>query len=299
MMCPPDYFSFQKPDSDIPSPNVFVEQGRKIYWDNPYIFHKQAVRQWENFVHVLQNETNARLAFIPPNEGHNTQVFTADPSLTITRNGQTHGFLSRFTNDRRDVEIDAHIAALIEMFPDIEFTKAEYETEGTGDNVYDPYRRVFWSGYADTSTDDPQSGRSDKHAHAQLADLAGVPVHSLHVQKPFFHIDTTLAPLSHGHILFYEGGVDAESQKAFYKAAFEDSGLAKDDYLIPVSQDDAMKFGCNVVNIDDAVILPECSPALQEAIRAKGYRVFTVNLDRFLLSGGGPHCMVNRLDYRL
>lgn len=66
--------------------------------------------------------------------------------------------------------------------------------------------------------------------------------------------------------------------------------------IVPVSFQDTMKLGCNVMSLgDDRVIAPASSPALIEKLRALGFTVYDPDVSMFLERGGGVHCMAQPL----
>lgn len=66
--------------------------------------------------------------------------------------------------------------------------------------------------------------------------------------------------------------------------------------IIPVSLESAMELGGNVVALgDDRVLSTIGSKDLNAALRARGLKVFDLDLSSFTLGGGGPHCLMQAL----
>ena len=72
-------------------------------------------------------------------------------------------------------------------------------------------------------------------------------------------------------------------------------GLDISKFLIRVTKEEAFKFACNVINIGNNIIMPECGERLPKLLSNIGYEVDTVNLKNFIMAGGGPHCLSNNI----
>jgi len=304
LMCSPDYYEIRPPHPEAGFCNDFVVQGYKEYSANPVVFRKQAQKQWKALCAIFK-AAGVEVVEIEPNEKSTGQVFTADPSLSIVSKNENNGtlsavtILSRFSNEERQTEVEDTANFFEKKTADRPLVQSHYRFEGTGDNVYDSFRDVFWSGYVvNPSRKTASSGRSDLRAHKALSALTGVDVISLAVKRPFFHIDTAMAPLSKGHIVCFEDGMQPEAFKKLKAEAFDRFGLCSDDYLIPVSSDDAKKYGCNLVSFGDLVVMPDCSASLKGAISRAGYEVVTTDMSRFIYCGGAIHCVVNNINQR-
>jgi N-dimethylarginine dimethylaminohydrolase len=67
-------------------------------------------------------------------------------------------------------------------------------------------------------------------------------------------------------------------------------------YLIEVGVDDALAFACNAVEVDDAIVMHDCSRALRARLHDAGYRVFCTELDEFIRAGGSAKTLTLRLE---
>jgi len=66
--------------------------------------------------------------------------------------------------------------------------------------------------------------------------------------------------------------------------------------IIPVSFQDTMALGCNVMALgNDAVISTAQSQDLNQQLRARGFTVYDPDVSQFTLGGGGVHCMAQPL----
>ena len=305
LMCPPEHYKIAAPDAENGHANDFANQGHLEYSANPARFVAKAVKQWESLrdrfsslgLNIVELEPQADLEDI---------VFTADPSLsliTTDRMGAADAdprivtITSRFSNEERQGEVD-HSVAFIEKFsPRRGIVSAHYNTEGTGDNYYDAFRDVYWSGYVpNASRKNAAAGRSDIRAHAGLEALTGVPVVSMAVKRPFFHIDTAMTPLSRGHIIAYQDGMQPEAFEKLKREGFERYGMNPDEYLILVDAEDAAKYACNLRCVEDTIVMPSCSDDLQNRLKDKGYDVVTHDMSQFIFAGGAMHCLTNNLN---
>ncbi len=66
--------------------------------------------------------------------------------------------------------------------------------------------------------------------------------------------------------------------------------------LVPVSFQDTMTLGCNVVSLgNDRVLSTAQSRDLNQQLRARGFEVYDPDVSMFTLGGGGVHCMCQPL----
>lgn len=297
LMCPPEGYAIPAPNPEAGHANDFAIQGYREYQKNPKKFRDEAARQWKSLKNIF-NSLGVITVDMEPQENQPDLVFTADPSLSFqNKDSQLITVFSRFSNEERQIEVDAHAAFFDKELPDRPLISSHYRIEGTGDNVYDPSRDLFWSGYTHVAgRQNAASGRSDQRAHTALSQLTGVEVVSLAVRRPFFHIDTSMGVLSNGHMVVFRDGMQPLAYQKMLYNAFDRFGLNREEYLIEVSAEDAAKYACNLRCVGDTVIMPEVSHELQERIRSKGYRVITTNLSQFIYSGGSVHCLTNNLN---
>ena len=88
----------------------------------------------------------------------------------------------------------------------------------------------------------------------------------------------------------------------YYPPAFSAAGLATIDahvapaLRIAASEAEAAAFCVNAVNIGRQVIMARPPESLCRLLSAHGYEIVAIDLDPFILSGGGAYCMTLRLD---
>ena len=152
--------------------------------------------------------------------------------------------------------------------------------EGEGDALFEPDGSRLWAGYGP---------RTRQISHGQLTDLWNIEVVSLRLVDPrFYHLDTCFCPLSKGEVMYYPAAFDAESQKRIE----ERYPKAK---RICVSEQDALRFACNAINVGTTVVLNQIGAELSDQLQLLGYHVIQVELTEFMKAGGAAKCLVLRL----
>lgn len=221
-----------------------------------------------------------------------------DGEITITY----YLMLSNFANLSRQAEVDIQAYYLQQNFaqtkaqyPNLNFQMIEqafdYKSEG-GDYRYSAFHGVMMIGNRADGAVDPKGGRTDIRAHKQFHELTNIPILSLEVSEPYFHLDTVLAPLWKGHMIVYPDGMSKESYSRLRHEAFEKYGLDPNEYCIEVSQADAENFACNaVVTGVNTILIPKVSDELVQRISAKGYNVEMIDVSEFIKGAGALNCM--------
>lgn len=299
----PTHYEIPPPDADGHHANVFAIEGYRQFVANPKGFVKKAVAQWDSLcLDTFSERLGVPLHVMPGKKGEADLVFTADASISM--NDGIHGpvtIYSHFQNTQRQKETGLHQAFMQEAMPEryknSTAASSYNKLEGTGDNVYDPYRDIYWCGYIqETAHQHAKNGRSNKESHALLTQMTGIETVSLAVDNGFFHIDTSLGFLSRGHVVAWPGGMTPAAYEQFKHNAFTRFGLDPKEYLIECSREDAEKYACNLRCIGNTAVMSECSSALQDKLRSKGYEVLTHDMSAFIASGGSIHCVTNNLN---
>jgi len=218
-------------------------------------------------------EAGGSVETIEPDPALPDMVFTANVAAIVGGDA----VLSRFCHPERRREAD-HAARWLEArglrvhrLPD------GIDMEGTGDLLRDFARPFTWAGYG---------WRTSLEAHEHAARLLDYEIVTLRLVNPrFYHLDVCLAPLTHGHVMYYPGAFDAASV-----AIIEDR--LPHEHRIVVSEDDALNFACNAIPCGDSVILHRASERLTGQLEDAGYRVVAVDLSQFMLAGGSARCLV-------
>lgn len=161
------------------------------------------------------------------------------------------------------------------------------------DEIHPPH---YWEGEGDVlaAPGDPSivcAGyrfRTERSALDHIEAELGVPVVRLELADPrFYHLDTCLCPLGDGRALFYPAAFSEES-RAILARTFDD--------LVAVPEEDALRFACNALVIDERVVLNTECAATEDALRSRGFAVHTAPTDEFIKAGGSVKCLVLQLD---
>jgi N-dimethylarginine dimethylaminohydrolase len=147
----------------------------------------------------------------------------------------------------------------------------EFTNEGQGDYLFDGHRLLAGTGF-----------RTDRLSHAEAQELFGCPVLSLTlVDSRFYHLDTALAVLAAGQIMYYPQAFSPGSQQVL-RRLYPDAILA--------GAADAEAFGLNAVSDGQNVVLPQTATGIIEVLRDRGYRPIGVDVSELHKSGGAVKC---------
>lgn len=208
-------------------------------------------------------------------------VFPANAAVVL----DGKAVLARFRHPERRGE-ERHYAAAFDalvasgVLDEVVFIEGCYQ-EGAGDCIWDATRRVFWAA---------SGPRSTPHSVRVLGDHFGKPmVHMPLATEEFYHLDTCFCPLSGGEVLYYPPALSETALRALFDHTTPQQRIA-------ASAADAAAFAVNAVSIGRTIIMARPPAALHARLAERGYDVIAVDLDPFILSGGGAFCMTLRLD---
>ncbi len=231
---------------------------------------------------VSLQAAGAKTDIVPGVAGLPDMVFPANAAVVLDR----RAIVARFKCPERQGE-EAYFQAALNAYiaqgvlDEVSIFPENCIQEGAGDAIWDATRQVFWAGYGQ---------RSVLAATKVLADFFARDVVALELATPkFYHLDTCFCPLSGGEVLYFP-------------PAFSDDSLARihadvaPDMRLVASEADAAAFCVNAVNIGRDVIMARPAPHVRAMLQDRGYAVHGVDLDPFILSGGGAYCMTLRLD---
>lgn len=262
LVCPPDFFGIE-------------------YEINPWmqlrnrVDHAQAVRQWHDLIRVFEEDLHVALERMTPVPGLPDLVFTANAGILVGRTA----VLSHFRYAERQRE-EAHFERWFrEHGYDVMTIEGGLYFEGAGDLLGFP--DVWFGGYRQ---------RSDIRVYPILSERFHREIIPLElVDDRFYHLDTCFCPLSGGELLYVPSAFDAYGQNAI-----ADRIPARFRFAVP--EDEALRFACNAVCVEQHVVLPVGSPATQAWLHDRGYETHTVQLDEFMKSGGAAKCLTLALD---
>lgn len=153
--------------------------------------------------------------------------------------------------------------------------------EGAGDCIWDATRQCFWAAYGP---------RSSREAIGLIESHFGQEVVALELAtERSYHLDVCFSPLSGGEILYYPPALTPASLEHLRRRVPAES-------LIEATAEDLAHFSVNAVNVGDALVLARSTAALRGQLSRRGYRLHELDLQPFMLSGGGAFCMTLRLD---
>jgi ornithine--oxo-acid transaminase len=262
LMCPPTLYDVQYVINPWMEGNIHQSS------------RERAMEQWAELHQALSQLACVKL--VDPQPGSPDMVFTANAGLVH------HGTvaLSSFLHPERQGE-EPHFRR---WFDDSGFEVREIPRcapfEGEGDALFAGDGSRLWAGHG---------VRTRQSSHSYLRETWGVEVISLRLVDPrFYHLDTCFCPLFGGYLLYFPDAFDAESRASI--AAHYPS-----EKRICVTEDDALRFACNAINLGKSILLNRISNQLATTLRTLGFHVVQVPLSEFLKAGGAAKCLVLRL----
>lgn len=275
LMCAPDHFEVSYTINPWMRPDTWAKESA--------VLGARSSSGWHQLTQSLR-DLGADLELVPPVPGLPDMVFTANAAVVLDgkalvatfRHPQRQGETPVFRRTFDALKERGLLTEVIDM-PD------GVVLEGAGDCVWDPARDTFWLGYGQ---------RSDASAADVVRDTFGFDVVPLRLVDPrFYHMDTCLAPLTGGEVLYYPGAFDAAGN-----AAIRDRFGAEN--LIVAPEGDACTLAVNAVNLGRDIVLATATPSLQAMLEERGYRVHQTPISDFGLSGGSAFCLTLKLDRR-
>lgn len=233
-----------------------------------------AAAQWQCLYKVVSRL--ADVVLVEPQPRLPDMVFTANAGLE--HEGKV--ILSSFFHAERQGE-ERHFRR---WFEDAGYTVLSVphgvRFEGEGDALFAVDGSCLWAGYG---------MRTSQSSHRYLSESWQIKVISLHlVDERFYHLDTCFAVLEGGYVMYFPPAFDQDSVEKI-EAHFPA------EKRILVTEADALRFACNLIDVDRTVILNEIGSQLRAQLEAKGFIVIEVALSEFLKAGGAAKCLVMRL----
>jgi N-dimethylarginine dimethylaminohydrolase len=232
-----------------------------------------ALAQWER-VRDLFRDLGHQVSEMRPVDGLPDMVFTANGATVV--DGRV--LLANFRYGQRAAETRAHR----DWFRSRGFTKVRTATctnEGEGDCLLAGDWLLCGTGF-----------RTSRHAHGEVQEVLRRPVISLNLIDPrFYHLDTALAVLAEGEIMYYPPAFSPGSQETL-------SRLYPD--AIVATAADAEVFGLNAVSDGQHVVLPQAATDLIGQLRRRGYTPIGVDVSELNKAGGAVKCCTLELRRR-
>ena len=237
-----------------------------------------AKRQWESLYTAITEQAGAEVLLMDPVDGLPDLVFTANAAFVWNDTAVIAHY--KFPERRGEEPYCADWFAAqgfnVVRMPDNIFF------EGAGDALVWSYKgepRVF-AGYRT---------RTDIASHNLLTAATGLPVLSLELTNPrFYHVDVCMCPLADGTLIYSPDSFDE------YGNAVIEANVPREK-RVPVSPEEAARFACNTVNVNDTIIFNQGSHRLAEEMKGRGFNVIQVDLSEFLKSGGSSKCLTLRV----
>jgi len=252
LMCEPRYFAVEYAINPWMDPTQPVDRDL-------------AVRQWRSLAETYRS-LGHNVSEIEPVDGLPDMVFAANGATVA--GGRVYG--ARFKYAERHDEGPAYL----DWFKNAGYRDAHEATfvnEGEGDFLVVGDMVLAGTGF-----------RTEPAAHAEAAEVLGLPVVTLDLIDPsYYHLDTALCVLDSQTVAYFPEAFSTQSQIRL-EELFPDAVIAE--------ADDAAVLGLNAVSDGLHVVLPIEATALAEKLRARGYRPVPVALSELRKAGGGPKC---------
>src|SRR5207244_4864698 len=126
--------------------------------------------------------------------------------------------------------------------------------------VWDERRNLFWMGYG------PRSDAAAAHA---VADMFARDVVALELaDERFYHMDTALAPLPGGEVMYLPSAFTAAANAAIRERVAPQA-------RIEIAIDDGRRSAANAVGLGEPLIMSRCPRRLRAALNERRYGVVT------------------------
>ncbi|HEY5647912.1 MAG TPA: arginine deiminase-related protein [Nitrospiria bacterium] len=259
LMCPPEYYQIEY---EI---NAWMDKNRQADAE-------RARDQWHELYETLTARLGAEVELMSPVKGLPDLVFTANAGLVAGR----EFMLSRFRYPERQREAPVFESWFKERGYQIHSISGETCFEGEGDAL--TLGETLFAGY---------QKRSDIQSHTWISGILKKRVLSLALIDPYFyHLDTCFFPLDAQTAFYFPDAFDDYGRRVIADAVPE---------AVPVSKEDAMRFGCNAVVVGRNIVLQKGCTGMTRVIEEKGFTVHELDLSEFHKAGGSAKCLVLRL----
>ncbi len=258
LMCAPEFFDIE------------YEINPWMHTDNQ-VNKTEAKTQWQYLYKIYTEKLSWDVQLIDPVPNLPDMVFTANGALLYK--GKVA--LPRFRQPDRQPET-AKFEAWFRSTGYKDLFIPKYDFEGEGDALF--WNDILFAGFP---------WRTDKPAHAELADFFGVKVISLQLADArFYHLDTAMTIVSSDTV-------------ALYPKAFTEEALAKVHELVPhvieANDSDGLAYGLNAMSDGHSIVVPDKATGLIEEYKRRGMIVHPCSITEYQKSGGGVKCLTLEL----
>ncbi|MFF8919418.1 dimethylargininase [Streptomyces sp. NPDC015032] len=225
----------------------------------------RGLSQWK-WLHDLFVDLGHDVELVEPIPGLPDMVFAANGATVV----DGKALVARFRHQQRTDESPAYLDWFRRHgYPEVR--QAEHTNEGEGDFLFTGTEILAGSGF-----------RSVVRAHQEAQEFFGRQVVGLTLVDPrFYHLDTALAVLDDGEVMYYPRAFSPESREVLADR-FPDAILAEEA--------DAAVFGLNALSDGLHVILPKRAVRLADRLRERGYEPIGADLSELLKAGGSVKC---------
>ena len=274
LMCRPEHFAVSYTINPWMDPKL---------WARDVGAHAAAEREWGALYRKL-TKLGAAIELLAPVPGLPDLVFTANAAIVL----DGRALLAHFRHPERQRE-EAHFEAAFRalqargLIDAVRKLPKNLMLEGAGDCVWDARRKLFWMGYGP---------RSDVSAARAVEDLFAQDVVTLELADPrFYHMDTALAPLPGGEVMYLPTAFTAAARGVI-------RARVAPHERIEIAMEDGCRLAANAVALGNTLIMAGCGQRLRAELGERGYEIVTTPLSSFLRSGGSAFCLTLRLDRR-
>lgn len=237
-----------------------------------------AIKQWGNLVRTMR-QLGAEIVEMSGKENLPDIVFTANAGVNFGK----YILLSNFKHPERQPEkqiykewFENHGYSCKELPEDIFF-------EGAGDVLCRKNSKnieQLYLGYGFRTDFETFSDISFLDLHSQKMQL---------VDPYFYHLDTCFCPLPRDFALIYS--------KAFSEQTILNLKSSRPSpVFLEVPEEEARKFACNAVSINNSVIIPSGCHQTRKLLNRYDFDVYETDMSEFILAGGACKCLTFKLD---
>ncbi len=274
LMCRPEHFAVSYTINPWMDPKL---------WARDVGAHAAAEREWGALYRKL-TKLGAAIELLAPVSGLPDLVFTANAAIVL----DGRALLAHFRHPERQRE-EAHFEAAFRalqargLIDAVRKLPKNLMLEGAGDCVWDARRKLFWMGYGP---------RSDVSAVRAVEDMFAQDVVTLELADPrFYHMDTALAPLPGGEVMYLPTAFTAAARGVI-------RARVAPHERIEIAMEDGCRLAANAVTLGNTLIMSGCGRRLRAELGERGYEIVATPLSSFLRSGGSAFCLTLRLDRR-
>lgn len=257
LMCRPDYYGIE-------------------YEINPWMKitqksnHSLALNQWENLYNTIKH-CGAMVELVSPVSGWPDMTFTANAGLLY----QNKIILAHFKYKERQGE-EPYFKEWFEQAGFQIIEKNDHFFEGAGDALFAGNKLFAGYGF-----------RTDRAFYETAPYFDQTNLIYCELQDPYFyHIDTCFCPINDQLAIWFPDAFTEPSKKI----------MSEKIELVPVIEEEAKRFACNAVVINNDIILPTGCPQISAILEKRGFSTHACDMSDFLKAGGACKCLTLRLD---